>query len=692
MSLSPIANAVVFKHLQNPVIVLNRDNQVVNLNLAAEALLATTEDNILGQNVEQVFRNQRGFVEQFRHVEQITTEISVGRQHFELHINPLREDGEYVGRVVVLHDITIRKETELALKQQNERMALLYQITAVTQQPLADQLREALALSTKMLDLELGIISQIEGNRYVVQYVFTATNDIRQGQIFDLGLTYCSITMNASQVIAIDHMKESVYRGHPCYAENKLESYIGAVITVNDAPYGTLNFSSSQPRSVPFQQADKEFVDLLARWIGTVLERQIAETILKKNLTRTEALYRVAQSLIRYADLPDFLQTVTNRVAEALPANRVTLITVDVKAKQINHVIRGGNGADYVFSEIPFAEMEEGLSGWVLRESKPALSPKGKPDPRESSAVQKRRADTNCGSIIVVPVRYRDKIIGTLTAINTPEERDFNTDDLDLLEALANQTAVAIENMHLLEAERDRAQQLQRSNEQLDAFSHMVAHDLKSPLSLVLGYTQLLMMTMPNANDESYQQLELVFNAAQKMRNIISELLLLASVRKEDVQKRPLAMNYIIKEAIKRLSILLESEQASIIQPEKWPTALGYGPWVEEIWVNYISNAIKYGGQPPVIEVGADASANGTIQFWVKDNGQGIPQEDAAEIFQQFTRLEETRATGHGLGLAIVKQITETLDGEASFENMPEGGAKFFFTLPAASFSHDRTT
>jgi signal transduction histidine kinase len=188
------------------------------------------------------------------------------------------------------------------------------------------------------------------------------------------------------------------------------------------------------------------------------------------------------------------------------------------------------------------------------------------------------------------------------------------------------------------------------------------------------------MMDMTDPKDV-HHQLGLIFNAGQKMRNIISELLLLASVRKEDVQKRPLAMSAILKEALKRLSLLLEEQQADIIFPDSWPTALGYGPWVEEIWVNYISNAIKYGGEPPIIELGADEEADGTVRFWVKDNGPGITVDNAERIFQKFVRLEETRATGHGLGLAIVKQITEMLDGEVGFENRPDGGAKFYFTL-----------
>lgn len=682
MSLSPNANAVVFKHLQDAVIVLNQHNEVSELNLAAESLLAITQQEIIGQTVEHLFKEQNSLIEQFRHVDEIITEISVNNRYFELHINPLYDNGELIGRVIVLHDVTARKQTEVDLKQQNERMALLYQITAVSPKPLTDQLQEAVALSTKGLGMELGIISHIQGVTYVVQHSYPVNEAVHPGVVFDLGLTYCSITMQAQEVISIDHMQTSVYQGHPCYAANQLEAYIGTMIMVNGSPYGTLNFSSSHPRATPFQQADKEFVDLLARWIGSALEQQLANNQLHTTLARTEALYRVAESLIHYADLPDFMQTVADGVAKALPANRVILISLDMASKIVNHLSRGGVGADYVMTDVPFAELQEGLTGWVLHEAKPALSPKGVPDPRESPSVQKRREETHCGSIIVVPICAHNEIIGTLTAINSPEDRDFDKDDLALLEALASQTAVALENIRLLVAEQERAQQLQISNEQLDAFSHMVAHDLKSPLALILGYVQLLLMD-PTQTQDAHNQLEIVFNSGQKMRNIITELLLLASVRKEDVRKRPLAMIYIVKEALKRLSLLLEENQIDLVLPERWPTALGYGPWVEEIWVNYLSNAIKYGGNPPLIEIGADEQTDGTIQFWVKDNGPGINPDNAEKIFQKFTRFEETRATGHGLGLSIVKQIADMLDGDVGFENRTNQGAKFYFTLPA---------
>lgn len=167
-------------------------------------------------------------------------------------------------------------------------------------------------------------------------------------------------------------------------------------------------------------------------------------------LAETQALYHVSRSLIVVENLPGLLQVVVDSVAEALPANRVTLITFDLKERQVTHFVKGGPGVSEVVS-VSFEELWEGLIGWVLREMKPALSPKVGPDPRESLEVQRRRAETNCGAIIVVPVLYRDQILGTLTAINRSDEREFAPQDVALMMAMANQAAIAIENAWLYE-------------------------------------------------------------------------------------------------------------------------------------------------------------------------------------------------------------------------------------------------
>ncbi len=223
---------------------------------------------------------------------------------------------------------------------------------------------------------------------------------------------------------------------------------------------------------------------------------------------------------------------------------------------------------------------------------------------------------------------------------------------------------------------------------ELDAYAHTVAHDLKNPLGSLVGFSDMLETEYTELSDE---QLLLCINtiarSARKMTNIIEELLLLASVRKmEDVKTEPLDMAAVVVEALDRLADMIAGHQAEIITPEVWPAALGYGPWVEEIWVNYVSNGLKYGGQPPQVEMGGKLlnGPAGQVRFWVRDNGAGLSPDDQARLFTPFTQIHQARAEGHGLGLSIVQRIVEKLGGQVGMESEAGQGSVFFFTLPSA--------
>jgi signal transduction histidine kinase len=142
-------------------------------------------------------------------------------------------------------------------------------------------------------------------------------------------------------------------------------------------------------------------------------------------------------------------------------------------------------------------------------------------------------------------------------------------------------------------------------------------------------------------------------------------------------------MAQIVAEAQQRLADLIHQSGAAIVGPEAWPAALGYAPWVEEIWVNYLSNGIKYGGQPPRLSLGATSQTDGQIEFWVQDNGAGLTPEEQTRLFVPFTRLSEAQTEGYGLGLSIVRRIVEKLGGQVGVESVRGEGSRFSFTLPS---------
>lgn len=247
-----------------------------------------------------------------------------------------------------------------------------------------------------------------------------------------------------------------------------------------------------------YGQVQSELVERRAiedelRRLNDDLEQRVSERTaeLEAALGKMAVLYNVARVSIESERIEDAIQIATEEVASALPANRIVLITFDWQEQQITHYRRGGPGIDDVATDVSFDELMTGLTGWVVRTGKSALSPKGSLDPRESLAAQQRRAQTNCGAIAVVPLRSRDQIIGTLTAINRPDEPDFSQTDLELLEAIANQIAIAIGRANLYtrlqqtnQLLTDRTIQLAEVNDELTHSNNELLSEIAERMAL----------------------------------------------------------------------------------------------------------------------------------------------------------------------------------------------------------------
>jgi PAS domain S-box-containing protein len=228
-------------------------------------------------------------------------------------------------------------------------------------------------------------------------------------------------------------------------------------------------------------------------------------------------------------------------------------------------------------------------------------------------------------------------------------------------------------------------EQREKLIEELDAFAHTVAHDLKAPLSVIVGFADLIVTEFSEGLEpELAEYLTKINQFAQKVSAIVDELLLLSSVRDADVPITPLDMGPLVAAAQQRLALEIKQQQATISAPETWPAALGYGPWVEEVWTNYLSNALRHAGPSLRIDLGAQPQPDGMVRFWVRDSGQGIEPEVQARLFKPYTAAGRAGARGHGLGLSIVRRIVERLGGKVGVESEVGRGSTFFFTLPAA--------
>ncbi len=286
---------------------------------------------------------------------------------------------------------------------------------------------------------------------------------------------------------------------------------------------------------------------------------------------------------------------------------------------------------------------------------------------------------------VSVPLLSQDTLLGALD-LGIEEPEALSQEQLAIVREVANSLAVAIRQAQLRERVERHAAELEARNAELNAFAHTVAHDIQDPLGLLVGFADVLAQDWAEVSPEELQEyLQIISRTARKVSNIVYELILLAETRSQDVTVYPLDMGKIVNQARSRLVHLIEEYGAEISVPDTWPVAVGHDPWVEEVWVNYLSNAIKYGSRPPCVDLGATVVGD-QVRFWVRDNGPGVPPEAQARLFVPFTRLSQARTKGYGLGLSIVQCIIEKLGGQVGVESegVPGEGTIFSFTLPAA--------
>lgn len=170
-----------------------------------------------------------------------------------------------------------RRSTQRLMQRQQAALRALNEIAALPSLSRTEQLRQALRLGAEHFGMPQGIISRIQGEQYQVLVQVSPDDALSDGQLFELGDTYCSLALQHNDVLAITHMADSPHRHHPCYRQFALESYIGTVVRVGGKPFGTLAFANPERRRQPFDDADRDFLGLFARWVGAILERQQQE-------------------------------------------------------------------------------------------------------------------------------------------------------------------------------------------------------------------------------------------------------------------------------------------------------------------------------------------------------------------------------------------------------------------------------
>lgn len=182
-------------------------------------------------------------------------------------------------------EVLERRAAEQELVQNEQSLHELYGISSSVHQDFDERLERLLRLGCQRFNMDIGILSNINGDEYKVINAVSPDNGLKKGTVFPLGKTYCQITINTEKPVSYTYMAESEMQTHPAYIEFKLEAYIGTRILVDGEIYGTLNFSSPTPRDREFTQGERDFLQLMGEWIGAEILRKRSETKLGQAAT-----------------------------------------------------------------------------------------------------------------------------------------------------------------------------------------------------------------------------------------------------------------------------------------------------------------------------------------------------------------------------------------------------------------------
>jgi len=288
---------------------------------------------------------------------------------------------------------------------------------------------------------------------------------------------------------------------------------------------------------------------------------------------------------------------------------------------------------------------------------------------------------------LIIPLSPKNEAIGTLHfASSVP----FEHEDLQVARFLGFQLASAIDKSNQMQVLitvqqqlADYARELSTQNEEIDTYNHTIAHDLKSPLSVIPLKVGLVKMLEKNLNPRTYQHLDDIVGRVNHMEEMIDQLLILSKLRDNTETMQIIDVNEVITRCINRFPEIELGKVSIQVQPNM-PNIFGHSQWLEEVFANLISNAIKYMGHDndhPRIRISATIE-NQDVIFSVVDNGIGIRQQDQEHLFKKFTRLQEVQAEGLGLGLSIVHRIIEHFEGTLGVKSDWGKGTTFWFTIP----------
>ncbi|MGQ9628023.1 MAG: ATP-binding protein [Anaerolineae bacterium] len=288
-------------------------------------------------------------------------------------------------------------------------------------------------------------------------------------------------------------------------------------------------------------------------------------------------------------------------------------------------------------------------------------------------------------SLIATPLRTPDRLVGVLLVAKNMDEEDFAPGDAELLSVLGGQVAIAIENALLFGEIQKAYDELKKLDRLKSEFINIAAHELRTPLAILMGYASIL---EEEATGEDRERLEILMRNAMRLRTLINDMLDLDGLEtgRHRFRLESFSLAEAISSAMHDLSLMARDKGHEVLinLPDDLPEICADRRKFNLVLLNLLSNAIKF--TPPGGRIEIEARVEGDeVVVSVRDNGIGIPPEEQERIFDRFYQVGDSLTReqgGMGLGLSIAKGMVELCGGRIWVESEVGRGSTFIFTMP----------
>ena len=416
----------------------------------------------------------------------------------------------------------------------------------------------------------------------------------------------------------------------------------------------------------------------------TTLKQKI--TSLEQRIGYLERIVKVSQILNSTLSLGPLLQIIVQSATELTNTDSCSIMLFDKNTQELHFAeVTGGASETMKMVSVP---LEGSIGGSVVRSNRPLLIRDAKNDPRWHPNVD-AAIDFETRSILGVPLRVRDTVIGVLEVVNKRSEEGFNQDDIQIAETLSAHAAIAIENARLL----DELQKAYRDLSEIDRikgdFVSIASHELRTPLTVILGYATFL---KENVTGQASEQVDIVLNSAMQLRALIDDMVNLRHIQTDDlpIERSMFSLQQLVLDVIKEFTDIVQAKQQILttkFAPNDLPLNIEADRQkVHLVLANLISNAIKFTGEGGRIHINVALKGH---EYWINviDTGVGIPESEYNRIFDQFYQVGSAltrKYEGMGLGLSITKGMVEVHKGRIWVESMVGKGSNFTVVFPTA--------